>query len=66
MASESSDPRNAAASQEITVREGQNVSLFCIIQSAPPQTVTTYPFEPNKTAQNRFHRHNPFGKRLVG
>nr|CAH8866258.1 unnamed protein product [Trichobilharzia regenti] len=61
MASESSDPRNAAASQEITVREGQNVSLFCIIQSAPPQTVTTYPFEPNKTAQNRFHRHNPFG-----
>ncbi|KAH8856295.1 Basement membrane-specific heparan sulfate proteoglycan core protein [Schistosoma japonicum] len=61
MASESIDPRNAAASQEIVVREGQNVTLFCIIQSAPPPIVTTYPFEQNSTAHNRFHRHNLFG-----
>ncbi|CAH8622422.1 unnamed protein product [Schistosoma bovis] len=61
MASESIDPRNSAASQEIVVREGQNVTLFCIIQSAPPPIVTTYPFEQNSTAHNRFHRHNLFG-----
>ncbi|CAH8599248.1 unnamed protein product [Heterobilharzia americana] len=61
MASESIDPRNTAASQEIFVREGENITLFCIIQSAPPQMVTTYPFEQNSTAHNRFHRNNLFG-----
>ncbi|CAL8068125.1 unnamed protein product [Calicophoron daubneyi] len=48
-------------SQEIVVREGDNITLFCIIHSAPPPTVKTYQFEPNFTTPNRFQLDDKFG-----
>ncbi|CAH8659981.1 unnamed protein product [Dicrocoelium dendriticum] len=48
-------------SHKIVVDEGQNITLFCIIQGAPPPTVATYPFDQNTTAHNRFLRDRKFG-----
>lgn len=61
LASSSSRDQSFSKSQEIIVNEGQNITLFCIIQSAPPPTVATYPFDQNFTHDSRFQLDEKFG-----
>ncbi|KAA3681008.1 uncharacterized protein DEA37_0013905 [Paragonimus westermani] len=48
-------------STKILVEEGQNVTLFCVLQGAPPPTAVTYPFDGNMTAHDRIQRDKKFG-----
>uniref|UniRef100_A0A0R3WSB9 Ig-like domain-containing protein n=1 Tax=Hydatigena taeniaeformis TaxID=6205 RepID=A0A0R3WSB9_HYDTA len=48
----SQDNSSAAASRLIVVREGDNVTLFCIMEGAPPPVVRTYPHNTQNTRYN--------------
>ncbi|KAL5105771.1 Hemicentin-2 [Taenia crassiceps] len=52
------DNSPAAASRLIVVREGDNVTLFCIMEGAPPPKVQTYP---HNTQNGRYIMDQAFG-----
>lgn len=52
------DNSSAAASRLIVVREGDNVTLFCIMEGAPPPEVRTYP---HNTQNSRYIMDKAFG-----
>lgn len=54
----SQDNSSAAASRLIVVREGDNVTLFCIMEGAPPPEVQTYP---HNTQNGRYIMDQDFG-----
>ncbi|VDL11768.1 unnamed protein product [Hymenolepis diminuta] len=45
------DNSSAAATRQLVVREGDNVTLFCIMEGAPPPEVHTHP---HNTQNNRY------------
>ncbi|KAL5964636.1 Cell adhesion molecule-related/down-regulated by oncogene [Taenia solium] len=52
------DNSSAAASRLIVVREGDNVTLLCIMEGAPPPEVRTYP---HNTQNSRYIMDKAFG-----
>lgn len=56
------DNSSASASRQIVVREGDNVTLFCIMEGAPPPEVHTHP---HNAQNNRYVMDQDFGKCLV-
>ncbi len=53
------DNTSATAARQIRVREGDNVTLFCIMEAAPPPEVRTYPYVPQT---DRYMSDNQFGE----
>ncbi|KAM7534572.1 hypothetical protein Aperf_G00000109056 [Anoplocephala perfoliata] len=53
------DNSSAAASRQITVREGDNVTLFCIMEGAPPPKVHTHP---HNTGNDRYIMDQDFAR----
>ncbi|VEL20110.1 unnamed protein product [Protopolystoma xenopodis] len=52
----------ASLTVRAVVREGDNVTFFCLMQAAPPTTVDTYPFDQTKENDPRFLRDRKFGR----
>ncbi|VDO15455.1 unnamed protein product [Rodentolepis nana] len=56
------DNSSAAATRQLVVREGDNVTLFCIMEGAPPPEVHTYP---HNTQKNRYIMDQEFVENIM-